>query len=70
MTDRATCEPPPEHRHHEWHWLRPTWTDEPTRMRWWPTMQAYALLGHYRSPEALYNDGWRYVGPAEPPQEG
>jgi len=33
-------------------------------------MQAYALLGHYRGPEALYNDGWRYVGPAVQQEAG
>jgi hypothetical protein len=69
-TEPATCEPPPEHRDVEWHWLRhPAYEWEPTLWDgdalWFNTDEQSWLL-----PTEMSALGWRYVGPARPPKEG
>lgn len=62
----ATCEPPPEHRGHRWHWLRyRSHPCEPCEWREdkWVTFGERGLLPS----GLLYRSGWRYVGPAIPP---
>ena len=58
-----TCEPPPEHDHHEWHWLR--WKDDPPTMALWEGGRLRFVRGEASGNAALlYRLGWRYVGPA------
>ena len=69
----ATCEPPEEHRHHEWHWLSQV-DIHPRPMQWDMRLGAWLLTGpawdQIAYPEQMHAGGWRYVGPAVPPQEG
>ena len=58
-----TCEPPPEHDHHEWHWLR--WKDDLPTMALWEGGRLRFVRGEASGNAALlYRLGWRYVGPA------
>lgn len=63
----ATCEPPEAHRHHEWHWLR-----LPGMNRWYCAQAKNGRLwtgpGNKSAREA-WLQGWRYVGPALPPED-
>jgi hypothetical protein len=70
MTAPATCEPPPEHRGVEWHWLRHEPTQILIRVRWVSERRAYFSGDRHWSAAETYGCGYRYVGPARPPQEG
>jgi hypothetical protein len=64
----ATCAPPPEHAHHEWHWLRKH-GNKPEPVSWecglWE-IRGYDVL----TPADAHELGWRYVAPCILPQEG
>jgi hypothetical protein len=70
MTEPATCEPQPELREVEWHWLRRHAT--PPQPVQWGDAYWWNLPGWCDevTPAEAYEDGWRYVGPARPPKEG
>jgi hypothetical protein len=69
MTEPATCEPPPEHRDVEWHWLR--FGDRaPEPKHWIARHRRWEFVTSWLSPTSLAKRGWRYVGPARPPKEG
>lgn len=62
-----TCEPPPEHRGHRWHWLRNQ--DGEVEAAYLVRPQAWMTVGSTQVFSARYmsDRGWRYVGPAIPP---
>lgn len=66
----ATCEPPPEHRGHEFHWLR--LGDEKPEPANWHLSGDWMLAGSSLlfTARHMAEQGWRYVAPAIPPQEG
>lgn len=70
MTDKL--EPPPEHRHHRWHWIE---TEHgPMCASWFPEISgirsAWDISGHNKfSDDPLVLRMWRYIGPAIPPHE-
>lgn len=66
--DRATCEPPQEHRDKPFHWIGYK-SQPPEPVHWY--RDKWVMLGHdgHTSPEDMYRTGWRYVAPAVPPQE-
>lgn len=67
MTDR-TCEPPPEHRGKRWHWLEDAWRNR-HRYRWGDRAWWRDAGSDRAWPDEMAAAGWRYVGPAEMPQE-
>lgn len=69
MTEPATCEPPPAHRAVEWHWLK-TRGANPEPMQWSNSDGVWRWGVSFFSPHEIHACGWRYVGPAVPPQEG
>jgi hypothetical protein len=73
MAMTATCEPPPEHRGVEWHWLRFEGLVSTTLPKRWVRASDGGLWdwGPWcATGENVHRDGWRYVGPARPPKEG
>ena len=67
MPPAVTCAPPPEHADKEWHWLR--YEDSPPEpVRWHGHF--WERAGYWLDPSRTHELGWRYVGPAIPPQEG
>jgi hypothetical protein len=69
MAMTATCEPPIKHRDVEWHWLC-LGEDEPPEPMLWLSGRYYSMSRSGGvSADFLYEEGWRYVGPARPPKE-
>jgi hypothetical protein len=64
MTPPATCAPPEEHAHHEWHWLL-AFDEDPVPMKWDNLLGEWVRCGKRYKPDDLWD--WRYVGPAIPP---
>lgn len=70
-TEPATCEPPPEHAHEPFHWVvADHGRVEPMRWRG-GSDPAWSYIGGQGivRPKTAAALGWRYVGPAIPPQE-
>lgn len=68
MPEPATCEPPEEHRGHEWHWLR-LGDAKPEVAMWYPSGD-WMLAGSSLlfTPGRMAELGWRYVAPCILPQ--
>jgi hypothetical protein len=65
----ATCEPPEEHQGEPFHWLQCRGRRaEPAE--WQSGRWCFCGSGAGYMPESLAEWGYRYVGPAIPPQEG
>lgn len=62
----ATCQPPNQ-MEGGWHWLR-TDAGKPHPLEWDESHQAYILNCAHEDPAVLWVDGWRYLGPAIPPE--
>lgn len=67
-TEPPTCAPPPEHAHHEWHWLKPPMA-RVQPVRWAP--MSFGGMWWFGSEllkaESVECRGWRYVAPCELP---
>jgi hypothetical protein len=66
-----TCAPPPEHAHHDYHWLRQG-ENKPVPVDW-AVGSWWNLPGRCDDPvdpDEAAAEGWRYIGPAIPPTEG
>lgn len=67
MTD--TCKPQPEHAHHRRHWVPIIGDDQPEVMEWHSRWKYWCPFRGYAMPHDIATkDGWRYIGPAIPPE--
>jgi hypothetical protein len=69
----SRCEPAPEDRHHRWHWLRRADVARPAEYCRYRNSEPLWAVGQYMDSGTaswMYECGWRYVGPAVPPDGG